>query len=182
MYARTRARKIPFIIHQAARGDFVPFLKEAIAPGIPDFVADGMYLSVTCAEDVPFIDQAEAAKVNEGNPFGNYRVFQQTRACSLWPQGKIPADYRDPVSSNIPVLIFSGNMDPVTPPQRGEEVAKYLPNSRHLIIPQAGHGVDGLKDSGCVDRIIIEFMDKGNARDLDTSCLEQMAPPPFVTK
>ena len=149
---------------------------------IPDFIADGMYLSVTCAEDVPFIDQAEAAKLNEGNPFGNYRVFQQTRACSLWQRGNIPADYREPVSSNLPVLIFSGNLDPITPPQRGEEVAKYLPNSRHVVIPEAGHGVDGLSDGGCVDRIIIDFMDKGSANDLDTSCVDRMAPPPFVTK
>jgi hypothetical protein len=78
-------------------------------------------------------------------------------------------------------LIFSGNMDPVTPPQRGDEVAKDLPNSRHVIIPEAGHGVDGLSDPGCVDRIIIDFMDKGSAKDLDTSCVEQMAAPPFAT-
>jgi pimeloyl-ACP methyl ester carboxylesterase len=182
MYGQDKARKIPFIVHEAAQGDFTPFLHEAIAPGIPDFIADGMYLSVTCAEDVPFIDQAEAAKLNQGNPFGNYRVFQQTRACTLWQRGKIPADYREPVSSNLPVLIFSGNLDPITPPQRGEEVAKYLPNSRHVIIPEAGHGVDGLSDAGCVDRIIIDFMDKGSVKDLDTSCVDRMAPPPFVTK
>jgi len=181
MYGADKARKIPFIVHQAAQGDFTPFLHEAIAPGIPDFIADGMYLSVTCAEDVPFIDQAEAAKLNEGNPFANYRVFQQTRACSLWPRGKIPEGYREPVSSNLPVLIFSGNLDPVTPPQRGEEVARYLPNSRHVIIQEAGHGVDGLKDAGCVDRIIIDFMDKGSAKDLDTSCVEHMSPPLFTT-
>jgi len=181
MYGRDKARRIPFIVHQAAQGDFAPFLREAISQSISDSIADGMYLSVTCAEDIPFIDQAEAAKLNEGNPFGNYRVFQQTRACSVWPQGKIPADYHDPVSSNIPVLIFSGSMDPVTPPQRGDEVAKYLPNSRHVIISQAGHGAHGLSDQGCVDRIIIELMDKKSARDLDTSCVERMAAPPFTT-
>jgi pimeloyl-ACP methyl ester carboxylesterase len=181
MYGADKARKIPFIVHEAAQGDFTPFLHEAIAPGIPDFIADGMYLSVTCAEDVPFIDQAEAARLNEENPFANYRVFQQTRACSLWPRGKIPEGYREPLSSNLPVLIFSGNMDPVTPPQRGEEVARYLPNSRHVIIQEAGHGVDGLKDAGCVDRIIIDFMDKGSAKDLDASCIEHMSPPLFTT-
>jgi pimeloyl-ACP methyl ester carboxylesterase len=181
MYGRDKAQRIPFIIHQAAQGDFAPFLHEAISPSISDSIADGMYLSVTCAEDTPFIDQAEAANLNDGNPFGNYRVFQQSRACSLWPQAKIPADYHGPVSSNIPVLIFSGYMDPVTPPQRGDEVAKYLPNSRHVVIPQAGHGVDGLSDRGCVDRINIEFMDKGNAKDLDTSCVERMTAPPFTT-
>ena len=118
-----------------------------------------------------FIDQAEAAKLNEGNPFGNYRVFQQTRACSLWQRGNIPADYREPVSSNLPVLIFSGNLDPVTPPQRGEEVAKYLPNSRNVVIPKARHGVDGLSDGGCIDRIIIDFMDKGSANSTTPAAL-----------
>ena len=182
MYAANKARRIPFIVHQAAHGDFTPFLHEAIAPSPTDIIADGMYLSVTCAEDTPFIDPAEAAKLDEGNPFGNYRVVQQTRACGLWPRGKIPADYRDPVSSKIPVLIFSGNMDPITPPQRGEEIAKYLPNSRHVIIQQAGHGVDGLSDPGCIDRIIIDFMEKGSVARLDTSCVERMVAPPFATK
>jgi pimeloyl-ACP methyl ester carboxylesterase len=181
MYGRDQASRIPLIIHHAAQGDWAPFLREAIRPSISDFIADGMYLSVTCAEDVPFIDQDEAARMNAANPFGNYRVFQQTRACGMWPRGKIPDNFRDPVSSNVPVLIFSGNMDPVTPPQRGEEVARNLPNSRHVIIPQAGHGIDGLTDFGCVAQLIMEFLEKGDAKNLDASCVDRMAPPPFAT-
>jgi pimeloyl-ACP methyl ester carboxylesterase len=181
MYGRDKASRIPLIIHQAAKGDFAPFLHEAISLSPTDFIADGMYLSVTCAEDTPFIDQAEAARLNEGNSFGNYRVFQQTRACGLWPQGKIPVDFLEPVSSDVPVLVFSGNFDPVTPPKYGEEVAKSLPNSRRVVIPQAGHILDGLTDPGCPDRIIMEFMDKGSAEGLDTSCVDRMAAPPFAT-
>ena len=181
MYRRDQAARLPMIVHHAANGDFVPFLQQAVAPSIPDFVADGMYLSVTCAEDVPFINREEAAQLTAGNPFGNYRVFQQTRACGMWPRGEIPTDFLEPVSSNAPVLIFSGNMDPVTPPKYGEEVAKHLRNSRHIIIAEAGHGDDGLKDPGCVDRIAIEFLGKGDAKNLDASCVEGMAPPPFVT-
>src|SRR5438552_17341351 len=179
MYRRDQAARVPMIVHHAANGDFVPFLQQAVAPSIPDFIADGMYLSVTCAEDVPFVNQEEAAKLNAGNPFGNYRVFQQTRACSTWPQGKIPPDFRNPVSSNVPVLLFSGNMDPVTTPQRGEEVARYLPNGRAVIGRQAGQGCDGLPEPGCAVRLIIEFMEKGEAKDLDVGCLERMVPPPF---
>jgi len=179
MYDRDQAARIPLIIHHAAEGDFAPFLQQAIAPSIPDFVADGLYLSVTCAEDVPFIDQEEAAKLNEGNPFANYRVFQQTRACGMWPRGEIPADYFEPVRSNAPVLMFSGNMDPVTPPKYAEQVARFLPNSRHVIIPEAGHGPFGLSDVNCFDRVAIEFLDKG---DIDASCVEKMARPPFATK
>ena len=182
MYGRDKAARIPLIIHRAAQGDFAPFLQQAIAPSIPDFVADGMYLSVTCAEDVPFINPEEATKLTADNPFGDYRVFQQTRACGMWPRGEIPTDFLQPVHSNAPVLIFSGNMDPVTPPNYGEEVARHLPNSRHVIVPEAGHGVDGLSDPGCIDRIAIEFLDKGDAKDLDVSCVDRMAAPPFVTK
>jgi pimeloyl-ACP methyl ester carboxylesterase len=182
MYARDKAARIPLIVHHAAGGDFAPFLQQAIGPSIPDFVADGMYLSVTCAEDIPFITPEEATKLTAGNPFGNYRVFQQTRACGMWPRGEIPANFLDPVSSNAPVLIFSGNLDPITPPKYGEEVARHLPNSRHVVIPEAGHGVDGLADLGCIDRIAIEFLDKGDAKNLDVSCIEGMAPPPFATK
>jgi pimeloyl-ACP methyl ester carboxylesterase len=182
MYGRDKAARIPLIVHQAAGGDFLPFLQQAIAPSIPDFVADGMYLSVTCAEDVPFIDQKEAAKLNAGNPFGNYRVFQQTRACGMWPRGEIPPDFLEPVHSNAPVLIFSGNMDPVTPPKYGEEIARYLPNSRHVVIPEAAHEVDGLTDPGCIDRIAIEFLEKGDAKNLDVSCIGRMARPAFATK
>lgn len=183
MYSRDSARRIPFIIHQAAQGDFAPFLKEAIPANrsVPDFIADGMYLCVTCAEDTPFINQDEAARANAGNPFGNYRVVQQTRACSMWPQGKIPDGYHEPVSSNIPVLIFSGYMDPITPPERGEEVARHLPNSKHVIISHGAHGPEGLTHLECLDKLMLEFLSKGNARDLDTACVERVLPPPFVT-
>ena len=182
LYGEETARRVPFMVHRAATSDFAPFLQAAIKPGIPDFIADGMYLSVTCAEDVPFIDQAEAAQLNAGNSFGNYRVFQQTRACGLWPWGEVAGNFQEPVSSDVPVLIFSGNLDPVTPPERGEEVAKHLPNSRLVIIPHGGHTLDGLTPPDCVDRLIMEFLHSGDAKSLDVSCVETMAPPPFATK
>jgi pimeloyl-ACP methyl ester carboxylesterase len=182
MYSRESARRIPMMIHRAAEGDFAPFLKDAIPKdrSRPDFIADGMYLSVTCAEDVPFIDQEEAAKANTGNPFGNYRVEQQTRACGLWPRGQIPAGYLDPVRSDAPTLIISGQVDPVTPPDRGDEVASHLPNARHIVMAQGAHGLDGLKNVECLDKVMLEFLAKGNAKDLDTACVESVRAAGFV--
>jgi pimeloyl-ACP methyl ester carboxylesterase len=100
----------------------------------------------------------------------------------MWPHGDIPANFREPVRSSVPALIFSGNFDPVTPPQRGAEVARYLSNSRHVIVPQAAHGIDGLTNADCLDKIILEFIEKADAKDLDVSCIDRMAPPPFATK
>lgn len=55
-----------------------------------------------------FIDPAAAEKPNRENQFGNYRVVQQLRAGQLWPRGELPADYGEPVKSDVPVLIFCG--------------------------------------------------------------------------
>ena len=181
LYSRASAARVPLLVHQGAKGDFGPFLKETMQERFGP-LADGMYLSVTCAEDVPFIDQAEAAQVNAGNAFGNYRVEQQTRACELWPRGTIPDGYHEPVSADVPVLIVSGNLDPVSPPERGEEVARHLPNSRHIVIAHSAHIHDGLTNVECIDDLMLEFLAKGDARDLDVACVERIEPPPFVTE
>ena len=183
MYSPEGARQVPRAIHHAAQGDFGPFLQMIIPKdrSMPEFIADGMYLSVTCAEDTPFIVQEEAARMNADNPFGNYRVLQQTRACGMWPQGKIPDKYHDPVTSNAPVLIFSGNMDPVTPPEWGEEAARHLPNSRHVIIPSGAHMPDGLTNLECLEKLMLEFLATADAKSLDVSCVAQIQPPAFTT-
>ena len=184
LYAPLGARQVPFIIHWATQGDFAPFLKIAIPTNrsVPDFIADGMYLSVTCAEDVPFIDPAFAASLNKGNLFDNYRVTHQRLGCGLWPRGRLPKGYAQPVVSNIPALIFSGYMDPVTPPEWGEGVAGHLPNSQHVIIRHHAHMPDGLTHMECLDKLILDFLSQGNARNLDISCVEQMTAPEFQTE
>jgi pimeloyl-ACP methyl ester carboxylesterase len=184
LYAPLGARQVPFVIHRAAQGDFGPFLKIAIPANraTPDFIADGLYLSVTCAEDVPFIDPAFAATLNRGNIFDNYRVTQQRRACGLWPRGGLSKGYAEPVVSNIPALIFSGYMDPVTPPEWGEEVAGHLSNGKHVIIRHHAHVPDGLTHMECLDQLILGFLSQGNARNLNTSCVEQMTAPEFQTE
>ncbi|MEO5856103.1 MAG: alpha/beta fold hydrolase [Chthoniobacterales bacterium] len=184
MYSPGGARQLPLVIHHAAQGNFEPFLQLAIPKdrARPDFIADGMYLSVTCAEDTPFIDQAEAARANAGNPFGSYRVLQQSRACSMWPRGTLPAGYQDAVNSDIPALLISGNMDPVTPPEFAEEVGRHLSNSRHVVIPQHAHVPDGLINAECLDKLMLQFYATADAKNLDTACLAEVRAPPFATE
>jgi pimeloyl-ACP methyl ester carboxylesterase len=184
LYAPETARRIPFIVHRAAGKDFGPFLN-AVVPkdrNAPDFIADGMYLSVTCAEDIPFIDPAFAARLNKGNLFDNYRVVQQRRACRLWPRARLPKDYHQPISSDLPVLVLTGYMDPVTPPQWAEGVAGHLPNSQNVIIRHNAHLPNGLAHIDCLNKLVLDFLNQGSAKGLDTSCVEQMTPPEFQTR
>ena len=120
--------------------------------------------------------------MNRPNIFGNYRVDQQLRACSLWPKAQIPLGYWQPVVSKIPVLILSGYMDPVTPPDWIEDVARHLPNSKHIIIRHHAHVPEGLSHMECLDKMIMDFLDRGATESIDTACVGQMLPPPFFTE
>ena len=101
-------------------------------------IALGMFLSLTCAEDIPFIDRGADRRRNPGFFPGDVRLRAHMAACESWPRGCLPAGYRDPVRSSVPVLILSGQFDPATPPRWGAEVAKHLPNSRHVVVPHGG--------------------------------------------
>ena len=95
--------------------------------------------------------------------------------CSIWPHGRIPADYGEPVRADVPVLVLSGTHDPVTGSDWGAEAASHLPDSLHLIVAGA-HGVRG----SCVDSITRSFVASGTLEGLDTSCVEGVTLPPFV--
>jgi pimeloyl-ACP methyl ester carboxylesterase len=181
LYEADKARALPYIIHEAARANFAPFLEIAIPVDRkkPDFISDGMYLSVTCSEGTPAIDAAAAARINAGSWFGNYRIAQQKRACSLWSGGELPKSYEEPVTSAVPMLLLSGNMDPITPPEWGNEVAAHLTNSKHVIVPYQGHMPAGLSFEKCLDTVVLDFLTRGRADDLDSSCLTGTPPFPF---
>jgi pimeloyl-ACP methyl ester carboxylesterase len=184
LYSTAGGSQVPLFIHQAAVGDYVP-LAEAALSFRHDLVStgsNGMYLSVTCAEDLPWTEAKDASRLAEGTFLGDYRYRQQKEACGIWPRGIVPADYFKPVRSPAPVLILTGEWDPVTPPSNGDEAARYLPNSKHIIVPHGGHGFFGLEGLDCIDGLIDRFIDTANAKDLDTSCIARVKRRGFVLK
>ena len=85
----------------------------------------GMQLSVLCSEDASRVAEADVARETAGSVFGANLLRGQRKACEFWPKGDVPPDFYEPVASNVPALILSGDIDPVTPPSWGEAVAKY---------------------------------------------------------
>jgi pimeloyl-ACP methyl ester carboxylesterase len=179
MYGAT-ARQVPLAVHQAYEGDLAQLVSLAVQrrAAINAILAMGMNFSVTCAEDLPFIDDATTARETAGTMLGDYRVREQKRVCELWPRGSIPADAREPVRSDLPVLLFSGERDPVTPPEFGARVAKWLPNSLFLVVPHGSHGAEG----PCADHLVAEFVERASTKGLDTACIAANPPTQFQTK
>jgi pimeloyl-ACP methyl ester carboxylesterase len=178
LYVPELASLLPHAITSAKAGDFNPLLAQnlEIAEDVAENFAIGMHLSVLCAEDIPRITEADLAGLAKSF-FGRSLVDHFINACKIWPRGEVPADYYDPVRAQAPVMIFSGGSDPATPPRHGEQVAASLPNARHVIAPQLGHGVSS---HACAPRLIEQFVRKASAAELDTKCLERIPRPLFV--
>jgi pimeloyl-ACP methyl ester carboxylesterase len=168
----------PSTIHRAAQGDLAPILKIAIQAQISLIrqLSMGMNLSVTCAEDVPFIDDATLARETAGTFLGDLRVQEQRAACKIWPRGPVPRDVHELVHTDVPVVLLSGGRDSVTPPAFAERAAKYMTNSLQVVFPESSHGNWGL----CGNRILADFYERGSVKGLDVSCAAQQAPTKFI--
>jgi pimeloyl-ACP methyl ester carboxylesterase len=97
-------------------------------------------------------------------------------ACAMWPRGTLQPAYFEPVTSSVPTLVLSGEVDPVTPPSWAAAAVRHLPNGRHLIAAATGHGV---VQTACGNRLIAEFLETADASSLDARCLDDASRPPF---
>jgi pimeloyl-ACP methyl ester carboxylesterase len=182
LYNPSGAAELPFLVHRAYQGDFVPFFKTTIPwrVFIELDLANGLYLSITCSEDVAWFTEDDALIHDRGTALGDFRTAAQLGACSVWPVTEIPADFRDPVATDLPVLILDGELDPVTPPRFARDAVKHMPNSLLVVIPRAHHGWDGLTNEECVEGLLNRFLESGTTAGLDPSCVATMQSPPFV--
>lgn len=168
---------LPLQLNEAANGryDGLMALSALLHAQMAQNMATGMQLSVICSEDGEELKpDPAAADTLLGDDFATYLIAQ----CRAWPRGQRPADFRKPLATAVPALLLSGEFDPVTPPRYGDEVAKALPNGRHLVLRGQGHNVIG---TGCMPRLMAQFIDKKDARALDAQCLAKLPyAPPFT--
>lgn len=184
LYHPVPASRVPVMLHLAAQGNFVPLTYTALQyrKSIVGSDSNGMYLSVTCAEDLPWIKPGEGERMAANTFLGDYRLRQQREACALWPRGEVERDYAEPAVSDVPVLILTGEWDPVTPPSNGDATAKGLKNSLHLVVPSGAHALGGLQNIDCILRLNAEFVERGTVEGLDTSCVKTIRRRGFALK
>ena len=177
LYVPTAAAALPALIHIGAGSDLGPLVGTAfqVVMQIDARIARGMQFSVICAEDTPFITEEDVKTTSANSFYGDARVRPTMKACEEWPKAKVPASFLDQVKSDKPVLLVSGALDPVTPPWLAQEVAKSLSNSKLVVIQNATH-----TSYECVENMIADFIDKGSAQGLDTSCTDKIQRPPFT--
>jgi pimeloyl-ACP methyl ester carboxylesterase len=176
-YAPVLSAMLPLSLAEAAAGRPEVFMAQAamLQDLVGEQIMQGMELSVTCSEDA---DRLQPDPADAGTLLGTGFVTMMQAQCSVWPRGTVPKDFHDALRSDRPVLLFSGDLDPVTPARYGEQVVKHLKNGRHLVLRGQGHNVMG---AGCAPRLMGEFIATADARRLDAKCLDRLIyAPPFT--
>ena len=176
-YSASQAALLPTLIHQAARGALAPLAAQTVmnTRQISAQLASGMPYSVICSEDVPFFGAVDRAAIDKTFQ-GSEQIDALAEICRLWPKGPVDPDLHKPLRSDVPTLLLSGEADPVTPPASAERAARTLMHKRHLVLAGEGHGQLG---TGCVPRLMAEFLESAAPEELNTDCLRHHAVLPF---
>jgi pimeloyl-ACP methyl ester carboxylesterase len=169
---------LPVLISEAHAGNYEPIAGQAktLLRQLPESLSFPISNSVMCAEDAPYVGDAATGGLDE-TYLGTAIMDGMRLICGRWPVGVSDDDLKQPLVSDAPVLLLSGEYDPITPPAYAERVkGEGLGNSVHVVGRGQGHGLIGV---GCVPRLVRSFLDRPAPAELDAACLDREPPMPF---
>lgn len=187
LYVTDLVQFLPEIIQAADNGEFgtIGLLQGGYVSEL-GLVSLGQQLAVQCNEEVAFAEPADLVNASREYPLleGFYRSAptlgpQILALCASWGGADAPEPIEnEPVVSDIPTLIMTGSIDPITPPRWGEAIAENLANATFYEFPYTGHGVVPSRDCGAA--MAQQFLGDPTA-EVDASCIEEIPAPAFTT-
>lgn len=165
---------LPQAITAAAGGDLTPLIQGGSLFSQVAALTAGMQLSFVCAEEIAESDPDEVTQeAEELSALAESAVatlFEGfVRGCEVWEVEPEEAVF-EPVETEVPTLVVTGEFDQITPVRYGEEIAEGLPNETLLEIPAAGHDpLTSTTDPECGASILIEFLEAPD-EEPDTTC------------
>jgi len=170
LYSVELSAMLPFTINRAAEDDWGPFVAQT-STGMAGDLGIGLNLSIVCTEDEARLGEQDD---RSNSVFGSLMRESVSAMCETWPKA---AEYdlaQKAVISDIPILMLSGELDPVTPPSSAEKAKETLSGAIHLIAPGAAHNV---AMTACAAKEIHSFLD--GKSNFEQSCIESITRPPF---
>ena len=176
-YSSEQRALMPLLLSQARQGDYRFLAAQLLQLQVmlQGSMAVGMHNAILCSEDAPFVTAQDQQRA-KGTLFGETLSETLVAMCQVWPKGVVDQGFHQPFTSDVPVLLLSGETDPITPPANGETAAAMLGNGRHIVVPGQGHGV---VMRGCMPKLVSLFIQDADLEAIDPSCIEREKPQPF---
>jgi pimeloyl-ACP methyl ester carboxylesterase len=191
LYSPDLMAVLPAAIYDMSDGDY-SILESTTRSGTSSPVNDktfseGMFYSVQCSESASFHTYAQIIASLTPYPEAIQQYWQENvlfgaaalNACDVWLSVHPDSRENQPVYSDIPALVLSGEFDPITPSHWGQEAAATLKGSYFYEFPRMGHNVAGTEP--CPTSIILGFLNQPlNAPE--SGCIKEMPPSTFLIR
>jgi pimeloyl-ACP methyl ester carboxylesterase len=190
------AGKVPADIDALAHGNPVPVASTWAAPKLNPagigVLSNGLFSGVSCGEWVPYESVASVvAAGRKAFPTFPRSIWENApnlpfmrQNCAAWNVPAVPAEVRDVTHSQIPTLVVDAQYDGQTAASFGPLVARTLPNSTVVTIPNVAHvafASPSPEANACTQRIARSFFDTPSAAK--TGCIAKVPPTEFeITK
>lgn len=169
---------LPEVIFALTRGStdlLAPLVREGLRDDLDQTYSDGVHLSANCREEVPFNDMHTAMHQADSHPYARDLIlsvleYYQT-VCQLWDVLPAAEETVHPAKVDVPALVLSGTLDPVTP-------AKWSAQSRGRFSPLyrqefAGVAHDVIAATYCAAIVAARFLEDPKQDPLGHSCLKE---------
>lgn len=172
LYSRSSIANIPEIIEAMENGELEP-IKNTLQriEFMYNMVNWPMNNSVMAYEELPFIDSLKIISAQGKSELGfDITTFEGFNSLSDWHPFRAPVLENQPVISEIPTLMASGSLDPVTPISNSIEALRYLKNGYGVVFPDESHDMA----NPCFLQITEDFLNNPFRKpDLDCSTIRQ---------
>ena len=176
---------IPFEINKLLNNDLSSLKKQLSylfkEPGSGAGI--GMRLSVWCAEEYPFNQQAVIKRETSSYPevVGLSPATYDASICNIWGVEKVPDLENEAIKSDIPVLFINGEYDELTPVKWATKMKENFSNSYQLVFKGWKHTPTTNWGNQCAMIAANEFFKQPNQRP-NPICFANLVSPKYKTE
>jgi pimeloyl-ACP methyl ester carboxylesterase len=165
LYRWDNIPRFPQTVSEVERGTVSDFTRRFLGLYLARSGSAGVTISVQCNEELAFSSMEALRRESAGVAQAINSAYVDSFAvlyasCPVWTPNAPNLPYEnDPVTSPIPTLLLTGEVDPITPPAWGPLTAQTLPNSTVVEFPALGHWIMRSGQPGaCAMSISLDFL------------------------
>ena len=177
IYSRDGAQSLPHTLDTILAGDYSPLDKfDKTQAGY----TEGQFFTTLCNEEFSFENPADLDKIDARDPI-QVATARDTRrffaVCKSFNPGKPDPVENEPLTSAIPTLMLSADIDAGCPAELSDEAVKRLSHGKNFFFPNRTHTIAG---SDCAKKMMQQFIETADP-NVDATCI-QTDQPKFLFK